>query len=75
MGTDVFSVRIRKELKEIVRRYKDVNWRELIERLIEDVRAQRELEKTFEQLDALLRDLPPSPEPGWRAIREYRDSA
>ncbi len=47
MGTDVFSVRIRKELKEIVRRYKDVNWRELIERLIEDVRAQRELEKTF----------------------------
>lgn len=75
MGTDVFSVRIRKELKEIVRRYKDVNWRELIERLIEDVRAQRELEKTFEQLDALLGDLPPSPEPGWRAIREYRDSA
>ena len=59
MGTDVFSVRIRKELKEIVRRYKDVKWRELIERLIEDVRAQRELEKTFEQLDALLRDLPP----------------
>jgi len=47
VGTDVFSVRIRKELKEIVRRYKDVNWRELIERLIEDVRAQRELEKTF----------------------------
>ena len=75
MGTEVFSVRIRRELKDIVRKYKDVNWRELIERLIEDVAAQRELERAFEQLDALLRDLPPSPEPGWRAIREYRDSA
>ena len=71
--TEVFSVRIRKELKEVVRRYRDVDWRGLVEKLIEDVAAERELRSALEKLDALLRDLSPVSEPAWRAIREARE--
>lgn len=71
--TEVFSVRIRKELKEVVRRYRDVDWRGLVEKLIEDVAAERELRSALEELDALLRDLSPVSEPAWRAIREARE--
>ena len=71
--TEVFSVRIRKELKEVVRRYRDVDWRGLVEKLIEDVAAERELMSALEELDALLRDLSPVSEPAWRAIREARE--
>ena len=44
MSTEVFSVRIRKELKEIVKKYNDVDWRKLVEELIEEVAARKELE-------------------------------
>ena len=71
--TEVFSVRIRKELKEVVRRYRDVDWRGLVEKLIEDVAAERELRSALEELDALLRDVSPVSEPAWRAIREARE--
>ena len=71
--TEVFSVRIRKELKEVVRRYRDVDWRGLVEKLIEDVAAERELRSALEELDALLRDLSPVSEPAWKAIREARE--
>ncbi|MCD6458057.1 MAG: hypothetical protein J7K82_04330 [Thermoproteales archaeon] len=71
--TEVFSVRIRKELKEVVKKYRDVDWRGLVEKLIEDVAAERELRSALEELDALLRDLSPVSEPAWKAIREARE--
>ena len=73
MSTEVFSVRIRKELKEIVKKYDDVNWRKLVEELIEEVAARKELEESFEKLNRVFKNIPPSSEPGWKAVREARE--
>ena len=75
MSTEVFSVRIRKELKEIVKKYNDVNWRKLVEELIEEVATKKELEEKFRELDQVFKNIPPSPEPGWKAVREARNTS
>ncbi len=71
--TEVFSIRIRKELKEVVKKYRDVDWKGLVEKLIEDVAAQKELERALKKLDVLLKDLSPTTEPAWKAVREARE--
>ena len=73
MSTEVFSVRIRKELKEIVKKYNDVDWRKLVEELIEEVAARKELEESFEKLNRVFKNIPPSSEPGWKTVREARE--
>jgi len=74
LGSEVFSVRTRRELKDIVRKYRDVDWRRLVEELIEGVAASRELEEALNELDELLEGLPPSPEPAWKSVREDREA-
>ena len=74
MSREVFSIRIRKELKEIVKKYRDVDWRKLIEELIEEVAARKEIEESFKELDQIFKNIPPSPEPGWITVRKARET-
>ena len=72
LETEVFCIRIRRELKDKIRKYSDIDWRKLIEEFIEDVVARREMEEAFKRLDEILKDIPPSKEPAWKLIREDR---
>ncbi len=74
MSTAVLSIRIRRELKEKMTKYKDVNWREEIERYIESRICELEKQSVLSEVRRLLKDLPRSSIPAWKLIREDRDS-
>lgn len=71
----VYSLRIRKELKEEMEKYKDeVNWNEEIEKFIENKLYQIRKKKVLDEINRLLENLPEG-EPGLvdKLLREDRD--
>lgn len=71
----VYSLRIRKELKEEMERYKDeVNWNEEIEKFIENKLYQIRKKKILNEINRLLENLPEG-EPSLvdKLLREDRD--
>ncbi len=74
MTTTTLSIRIRKELKEAMERFQDVDWRKEIENFIEMKLKELELSRILDTIDELLKDIPTSSEPAWKSVREFRDS-
>ncbi|AFL66346.1 CopG family transcriptional regulator [Desulfurococcus amylolyticus] len=74
----VFSVKLRKELREKMEKYKDrVNWPEEVRRFIEEKIRMLEAEESFKFILSELRNAPWSVPRGFSAesIREDRDSS
>jgi hypothetical protein len=73
--SDVVCVRIPRELRERMRRLKDVNWSDVIRRFIEETVSRYEVEEVIRRVEEDLRDVPELP-PGTvsRWIRVDRES-
>jgi Arc/MetJ-type ribon-helix-helix transcriptional regulator len=71
----VVCVRIPRELRERMRRLKDVNWSDVIRRSIEETVSRYEVEEVIRRVEEDLRDVPELP-PGTvsRWIRVDRES-
>ncbi len=74
MSSDVISVRIPKRLREKVRKYRDVNWREVVLEAIESKIRQLETQEILAEIDGLNKGLKVSEAPSWKLIREDRDA-
>ena len=59
--TEVISIRIPKELKERMKRHKNINWNELIRRFIEETVARYEAEEIIKKIEEDLRNVPELP--------------
>lgn len=72
----VVSVRVPRELKEKMRKYRDkINWSEEIRRFIENKILEAERENTLSKLEELIKQLPTVPRgTASRYVREDRDS-
>ncbi len=57
----VISIRVPKELKEKMDRFRNVNWSEEIRRFIEEKIAQYEAEELLEKIREHLKDVPELP--------------
>ncbi|MCD6358214.1 MAG: hypothetical protein DRJ96_08845 [Thermoprotei archaeon] len=73
MRSAVLSVRIRRDLREKMREFKEVDWRREIEEFIERRVKELELARTLEAVERVLRGVPESSEPAWKSIREFRE--
>ncbi|RLG79819.1 MAG: hypothetical protein DRO40_12150 [Thermoprotei archaeon] len=74
MSTMTLSIRIRKDLKEKMKKYKNIDWRKEIEQFIEEKIREFELGEILNAIDNVLKDIPPSKEPAWKTVREMRES-
>ena len=74
MNTTTLSIRIKKDLKVKMKKFKNVDWRREIERFIEEKIRELELGEILSTIDNVLKDIPPSKEPAWKTIREMRES-
>lgn len=72
LSTSVLSIRIRKELKEKMKKF-NIDWRGEIEGFIEYKVRELDKIKALSDLRDLLRDVPVSDVPAWRTIREDRE--
>lgn len=59
--TEVLSIRIPRELKERMRRFRGVNWSELIRRFIEEAVARYEAEEVIKKIEEDLKNIPELP--------------
>ncbi len=57
----VVCVRIPRELRERMRRLKDVNWSDVIRRFIEETVSRYEVEEAVRRVEEDLRDIPELP--------------
>jgi hypothetical protein len=57
----VVCVRIPRELRERMRRLKDVNWSDVIRRFIEETVSRYEVEEVIRRVEEDLRDIPELP--------------
>ena len=73
MTSEVLSIRIRRELKDKMREFGDVDWRREIESFIERRLKELELERVIKTVEKALEDVPVSSKPAWKAIREVRE--
>ena len=71
--TVTLSVRIRRELKERMREFRDVDWRREIEEFIERRLRELELERALRSIEKALEGVQPSSEPAWLSIRLSRE--
>jgi hypothetical protein len=71
----VVSVRVPRELKEKMRKYRDkINWSEEIRRFIENKILEAERENTLSKLEELIKQLPTVPRgTAARYVRKERD--
>ncbi len=74
MSTTTLSIRIRKDLKEKMKKFKNIDWRREIEQFIEEKIRELELGEILNTIDNVLKDIPSSKEPAWKTIREIRES-
>jgi len=74
VGSEVLSIRVRRELKEKMREFKGVDWRREIESFLERRLKELELERVLKTVEKALEGVPASSEPAWRTIREVRES-
>ncbi len=58
--SEVLSIRIRKDLREKMRRYSDIDWRKEIEEFIERRIREMEFEETIREVESLLRGVEPA---------------
>ncbi|MEM2136996.1 MAG: hypothetical protein QXI93_03465 [Candidatus Methanomethylicia archaeon] len=72
MNTETLSIRIRKDLKEKMKLYNDIDWRMEIESFIESKIREMELKKTIIVINNILSGIDVSKEPAWKTIREFR---
>jgi len=56
----VLSIRIRKELREKMRKHSDIDWRREIEEFIERRIREIEFEETVREVESLLRGVEPA---------------
>ncbi len=70
---DVFSIRIPKELKEKMKEYANVNWKEVIIESIEEKIKQLEAGKILREIEEMNKEIKTSKIPAWKMIREDRD--
>lgn len=68
----VLSIRIRKDLKELMRKI-DIDWRREIENFIENKIREYEKEKALNNINKMLKDVPVSERAAWEDIREDRE--
>ena len=71
---DVFSIRIPKELKEKMKEYANVNWKEVIIESIEEKIKQLEAGKILREIEEMNKEIKTSKIPAWKMIREDRDA-
>ena len=57
----VISIRIPKNLKDKMGKFKEINWSELIRGFIEEKIAQLELEEALKEVEEHLKDIPELP--------------
>jgi len=74
LSTTTLSIRIRKDLKEKMKKFKNIDWRREIEQFIEEKIRELELGEILNTIDNVLKDIPSSKEPAWKTIREIRES-
>ena len=72
--SDILSIRVPKDVKERLRKYKDFNWRSYIVEMIERKLRELELREIIEKIDELNRDLEQSKVDRWKMIREDRNA-
>ena len=58
--SEVLSIRIRKELREKMRKYGNIDWRKEIEEFIERRIREMEFEETVREVENLLRGVEPA---------------
>ncbi len=73
MSTVVYSIRIKRELREKMKKYKSINWREEVEKFIENKIRELEKQSILEEIDRIVKNLPVSKIPAWKSIREDRE--
>jgi histone acetyltransferase (RNA polymerase elongator complex component) len=72
MGTVVYSIRIRKEIKEMMEGIRDVNWQEELRRLVEE-KVREEYKRRLLKEARELREKMKTNVPASKLIREDRD--
>lgn len=73
MRTETLSIRIKKGLKEKMKKLNDIDWRREIESFIEAKIREAETFKILNVIDEALSGIRVSKEPAWQTIREFRD--
>ncbi len=73
MSTVTLSIRIRRELREKMKRFSHIDWRMEIERFIEERIREEELRQLLDRIDQLLASVKKEREPAWKTIRGYRE--
>jgi len=71
MATVTLSVRIRRDLRERMKRFRDVDWRREIEGSVE--RRLRGLKRALRSIEEALAGVQPSKEPAWVSVRAARE--
>ncbi len=71
---DVLSIRIPKKLKEKMRKYANIDWKEVILESIEEKIKQLEAEEILREIEEMNKELEVSQIPAWKTIREDRDA-
>ena len=74
LSTVTLSIRIRRDLREKMRRFQHIDWRYEIERFIEERIREEQLKEVLNTIENVLRGVKPSEEPAWKSIRESRKS-
>jgi len=70
---EVLSIRIPKELKEKMKEYSGVDWKEVVIESIEEKIKQLEVEKILKEIEEMNKKLEISEIPAWKLIREDRN--
>jgi len=65
-------IEIKKDLREKMKKLKNIDWRSEIEKFIEEKMSEIKLSEVLADIDNLLKGIEPSKEPAWRSIREMR---
>jgi len=73
LATATLSIRIRRELKEKMKRLSHVDWRAEIERFIERKIREEELRQLLDRVDKLLSTVRAEGEAAWETIRRSRE--
>jgi len=74
LSTTTLSIRIRKDLKEKMKKFENIDWRREIEQFIEEKIKELELREILNTIDNVLKDISSSKEPAWKTIREMRET-
>ena len=74
MPSDVVSVRVPKELREKMRKYRQVNWKAVIIEAIGRKVRELEVREILSKIDEMNEGLRTSETPAWKDIRRDRNA-